>query len=352
MRSSRRGAQTPVGPLGVLKCISAQLPLRFTYTVRNACKIRKCCKQDMLRRVVFCAVCLVVRGMEPEACFAVRSRGFHNKNWRCRKYVSVHRGHSRGRYAVLTAHLEAAASSAAVAPAAGQRDSGMKVVNYDIDNQGDMHSIPRVGPAEAGAATPTEREGHLVKALMTACRVVFTGTVSILACFLLAAPVILVAPPSARATTDVTATQQVQWFVAPRPSGRVRPPPPEIPPGRITILQWCERNIGRYLPRLGVHEATETSRKILIERVSGPVLTVGEMRRMLKDAVKQKLSNPLTTTLATRAGQEGSSPDSYSSTAVRCFCCISYLTYVLHVHVEIDIHTEHSDELLSLDFVN
>lgn len=266
----------------------------------------------MLRSVVFCVVCLVVRGLKPEACFAVRSRGFPNKNWRCRKHVSVQRGHSRGRYAVLTSHLEAVASSAA-----GQRDNGLKLVICDIDNQGDVHSIPRVGPSEAKEATPTEREGHLVDALMTACRAVFTGTVSILACVFLAAPVLLVAPPSARATTGVTATQQVQWFVAPRPSGRVRPPPPEIPPGRITILQWCERNVGRYLPRLEVHEATETPRKIVIDSIGGPVLTVGEMRRILRDAVKHKPSNPLTTTLAThRAGQEGSSADSYSSTAV------------------------------------
>lgn len=304
----------------------------------------------MLRIVVFCAACLVVRGLEPEACFAVRSRASLNKNWRCRKHVSVHQGHSRGRYAVITAHREAAASSAAV-PAAGRRGSGLKVVIYDIDNQVDIQSIPRVGPTEAKAATPTERERHLVEVAMTACRVVFTGAVSILACFLLAAPVLLVAPPSARATTDPTATQQVQWFVAPHPSGRVHPPPPEIPPGRITILQWCERNVGRYLPRLEVHEAIETSRKTVINSIGGPAPTVGELRRMLRDAVKHKLSNPLATTLATRAGQEGSNPDSYS-TAVRCFVAIRILHTFYTAMYKLRYTQEHSYELLSLNFVN
>ncbi|CBN79888.1 expressed unknown protein [Ectocarpus siliculosus] len=73
---------------------------------------------------------------------------------------------------------------------------------------------------------------------------------------------------------------------------KARPPPPPIPEGRITILQWCEKNIGRRVPKLpdvetAVRTAAETSEKIRIN--SGAAPTAQDLRGMAKEAVTRKL---------------------------------------------------------------
>ncbi|CAN0257462.1 unnamed protein product [Ectocarpus sp. 6 AP-2014] len=73
---------------------------------------------------------------------------------------------------------------------------------------------------------------------------------------------------------------------------KARPPPPPIPEGRITILQWCEKNIGRRVPKLqdvetGVRTAAETAEKIRTN--SGAAPTAQDLRGMAKEAVTRKL---------------------------------------------------------------
>ncbi|CAN0510720.1 unnamed protein product, partial [Ectocarpus sp. 12 AP-2014] len=67
---------------------------------------------------------------------------------------------------------------------------------------------------------------------------------------------------------------------------------PPIPEGRITILQWCQKNIGRRVPKLadvetGVRTAAETAEKIRIN--SGAAPTAQDLRGMAKEAVTRKL---------------------------------------------------------------
>ncbi|CAM9752392.1 unnamed protein product, partial [Ectocarpus fasciculatus] len=73
---------------------------------------------------------------------------------------------------------------------------------------------------------------------------------------------------------------------------KARPPPPPIPEGRITILQWCQKNIGRRVPKLsdvetGVRTAADTAEKIRIN--SGAAPTAQDLRGMAREAVERKL---------------------------------------------------------------
>ncbi|CAN0540251.1 unnamed protein product, partial [Ectocarpus sp. 12 AP-2014] len=131
----------------------------------------------------------------------------------------------------------------------------------------------------------------------------------ILACsvLLVASPVTMT--PAANAAADSSTPQQQQQrqqqqdhprffgMVEPTPQAaatrrKARPPPPPIPEGRITILQWCQKNIGRRVPKLadvetGVRTAAETAEKIRIN--SGAAPTAQDLRGMAKEAVTRKL---------------------------------------------------------------
>lgn len=81
----------------------------------------------------------------------------------------------------------------------------------------------------------------------TAVGVYRTIVTSILALSILAAtPIGGRGASPANADTDAVVEQTTQ--VSPRPVSKTRPPPPEIPPGRITIAQWVSRLKVRYVP--------------------------------------------------------------------------------------------------------
>lgn len=129
----------------------------------------------------------------------------------------------------------------------------------------------------------------------------------VLACsvLLVASPVTIAPPANAAADSSPPQQQQQQQQDHPRLFGMVeptpqaaatqrkaRPPPPPIPEGRITILQWCQKNIGRRVPKLAdvetrVRTAAETAEKIRIN--SGAAPTAQDLRGMAREAVTRKL---------------------------------------------------------------
>lgn len=134
---------------------------------------------------------------------------------------------------------------------------------------------------------------------------------ALLACSMIASSCILLAVPPSFALGSTTAARQEQQvpllgLVKPRHAPRVRPPPPAIPPGRITIAQWCDRNIGKYVPKLN---ELQTAGGLTIEHIkslqinSGPPSTVEDLMRMGGAAVERGWSD-LRAESSTRGGSK------------------------------------------------
>ncbi len=86
--------------------------------------------------------------------------------------------------------------------------------------------------------------------------------------------------------------RQQQRFGMVAPRLKHARPPPKIPPGRITLVQWFDKNIGRFVPTLGdvtagVKTAAETTEKIRFKSGSSP--TTQDLRRMTGEALEGKL---------------------------------------------------------------
>ena len=253
----------------------------------------------MLPKVTFCAACLAIRGLAPAAFFSIPSRdGLSSRRWGCSENDGVLR-----RYAAGGAHREA--SSVAALFMAELEESAAKRLESEEGRPLDDYLYATHAPAQRSACvdlTAAERAGgreaNLEGAVKAACTIVLTGTLSILACLLIEVSLLVVGPPDAHATDAAAASQKISWLVAPSSTGRAHPPPPEIPPGRITIMQWFERNIGPYLSRLDVQTATQTlEEQIRITMGSGHAPSVEELRRVVGKVSRVK--NELDKSVAT-----------------------------------------------------
>lgn len=260
----------------------------------------------MVRTVAFCVGCLAVRGLafapplRPSQ--AVPSSG----RLGCRK----------GLFQEGRSHHATAAAAAGYARNHGGRVPGCrpsaaregKEDTQDILLLDKIASAPAVSEDESSAAGEVASAGSLFKEPSqeqrpTRTRMLLTGVV--LACsVLLSSPLATTRPalaesslqqqqqPQPHQEQQQSPEKQLFGMVAPRPTQRPRPPPPEIPPGRITLVQWYAKNVGRYVPTFrdvtsGVKTATETAEKIRFKSGSSP--TVQDLRRMTGDAVKDKL---------------------------------------------------------------
>ncbi|CAM9361339.1 unnamed protein product, partial [Scytosiphon promiscuus] len=153
---------------------------------------------------------------------------------------------------------------------------------------------------EAGGLLPHTAATHRQQPVSPARSVQTLLVGAALACSLLLTSTVAITSPAHADSSQQQQQQQQQeprqlmfGLVEPRPPfpGRVRPPPPEIPEGRITIAQWCEKNIGRRLPKVGdvtagIKTAADNAEKIRINSGSAP--TAQELRGMAGQAVEGK----------------------------------------------------------------
>lgn len=106
---------------------------------------------------------------------------------------------------------------------------------------------------------------------------------AVVGCSIMLAAASALPHPACASGAAASAETQTPTVVSntPRPSTRkARPPPPEIPPGRITIVQWCARERDRHLP-------SERDLQTVVERMQGdkgPAPSAEDMRKMAVDA--------------------------------------------------------------------
>lgn len=261
----------------------------------------------MLRKIAFCAGCLAARGLTLGFSFAFPSHTVVGRGCsRCKSAFQggVHKINVGSRRQEIRSSL-----SRRVAPRCRHGDEEVVLVVLDEKTAARQapadDAVPAEGMVEAGNLQGIEQQ-----AFATSVKAFLTGT--ILACSFLASPLSLQQPGYAAPPQE----QSPAAMVAPERPRKVRPPPPEIPPGRITIVQWCERNIGRRLPKLDTQAAVRTVEKIRVN--SGPAPTVEDLRSMAGDAAKREWAALFTDTIARRqnksvVSKEGAPP----SVAVR-----------------------------------
>lgn len=256
-------------------------------------------------KVAFCVGCLAVRGL----AFAPPLRPWQAVSGRsrlgCREgLLQEGRSHHATAAASVCARNNGGRVPRCRAGASGEEEEEQDAQDTLLLDE--ITSPPTaVSEHESSGAREVVSAGSLFKEpppeqRPTRVRMLLTGVV--LACsVLLSSPIATTRPALAEPSLQPQQQQppqqqppQQQLFgmVAPRPTQRPRPPPPEIPPGRITLVQWYAKNIGCYVPTFrgvasGVKTAAETAEKIRLKSGSSP--TTQDLRKMTGDAVKDKL---------------------------------------------------------------
>lgn len=277
----------------------------------------------MLRKVTCCTACLAARGLAPGSSFALPAQ------------VMARSEHSRGKIGFVGGVQQIPSASQQHQQQQRQRQASSAIPTWrplrcrhgdeeidssipeDPDCAQDGAVIPSV--AARAVAEAADRAQDPVKEALAASKKTFV-TGAILACSMFASSTLNL-ETTAPAHAIAQQQQQSPAVVAPQLPRKVRPPPPEIPPGRITIVQWCERNIGRYLPKVDVQAAAETAEKIRVN--SGPAPTVEDLRRMAGGVANREWGGLLGEALAGRgkklvglSGGVASSEVGYSSSTV------------------------------------
>ena len=282
----------------------------------------------MLRKIACCTACLAARGLAPGSSFALPTQ------------VTTRTEHSRSKIGFVGGVQQIPSASQQQQQKQRQRQELSAIltgrplrcrrgdeeidssISEDPSSARDDAVVPSV--AARALAEAADRAQDPVKEALAASKKTFV-TGAILACSMFASSALnleTTAPVHAMAQQQQQQQQQQSTaMVAPQLPRKVRPPPPEIPPGRITIVQWCERNIGRYLPKVDVQAAAETAEKIRVN--SGPAPTVEDLRRMAGDVANREWGGLLGEALAGRgkkladlSGGAASSEVGYSSSTV------------------------------------
>ena len=270
----------------------------------------------MLRNIALCAACLAARGFAPGYSFAMPPQTMARRvPFRCKiSFVGV----AHQTLSASQQQQQRQQSSVSVFPAAsplrcrgGDEEEAGSAVPEDLPSPVDADVVPVM---EALAASEAGSDQDPIIEALSAPKTFVTG--AILACLMFVSSTLNVETiPPVHAVAQQQQQQQRLEVVAPQPPRKVHPPPPEIPAGRITIVQWCDRNIGRYLPKLDVQAAAETAEKIRIN--SGPAPTVEDLRSMVGDAAKREWDGLLGGDLAGRGKRMVDRSGSFASPEVR-----------------------------------
>lgn len=284
----------------------------------------------MLGKAVFCAGCLVAQGLAPAAAFAGVSQAAVIRRQQLCSGRSGGLFHADGKSSSISSG--ASLVNALVPPRSKSPTRCHGSVEAAEEETPHPGSLPRDGEAPKAPASSapagrcsssasttaisntaaaqgcadeaddlcrhaaTTRRQQQTPFLARSVQTLFVGAA--LACSVLLTCSVLPTTSPAYADSSQQQEQQQQQLmfglVEPRPPfpGRVRPPPPEIPEGRITIAQWCEKNIGRRLPKVGdipagVKIAADNAENI--RGNSGAAPTAQELRGVAGQAVEGKL---------------------------------------------------------------
>lgn len=244
----------------------------------------------MLRTIAFCAACLAVQGLAPGECFAFPSQSVLGiGRWRCKNGSFHDYARSGHRHATQGLLLRARIVPYDSKPRSDYRHRGEGVV-YDDPRVVDKVAVDPVETAAAAVAVAglaDECELQQAESLSIAASFV-TSSKTLLSSAFVGCSIILAAAsalPHPACASGAAASAETQHPTAvsstPQPPARkARPPPPEIPPGRITIVQWCARERDRHLP-------SERDLQTVVERMQGdkgPSPSAEDMRRMAVDA--------------------------------------------------------------------
>ena len=268
----------------------------------------------MLRKIAFCTACLAARGLALGSSFAlptqVVARRCHSSS-KIGFIGGVQQIPSGSRQQQQQRQRQRQTSSAIPTgrPLCCRR--GDEEIESAIPEDPPSARDDAGVPSAAARAASENRAQDPVNEAFAASKTLVTGAV--MACSLFASSTLNL-ETTAPAHAVAQQQQQSPAVVAPQPPRRVRPPPPEVPPGRITIVQWCDRNIGRYLPKVDVQAAAETAEKIRVN--SGPAPTVEDLRRMAGDVAKRERGGLLGEALARRGKKLVSPSEGIASSEV------------------------------------
>lgn len=293
----------------------------------------------MLRKFAFCAACFAVRGLAPGECFAFPSQaivgrlsryknGSFNEGSSARS-VHQHGGSSTSREGLLLLR-------ARIVPCDDSnrltdyrhRGDGVVLDDPDAVEEGFINAV-EAAAAEAAATAgladedePRQQAKSLATSFVTSSKSLFASTV--VGCSVMLAAASALPHPAFASSGDAATPAETHspTVTAPRPSTRKdRPPPPEIPPGRITIVQWCARERDRHLP-------SERDLQTAVEKMQGdkgPAPSAEDMRRMAVDA-QRSLSGSFMDSI--KGGKKGlrSAPEAIESSPTAAAAVVREMT--------------------------
>lgn len=250
---------------------------------------------QMLRNIAFCAACLAVRGLAPGDCFTfpfqsvLRAGRSRCKNGNFHEYARSDHQHATQGLPLLRARIVPYDSTPRTDYR--HREEGVAFDDPDGVEEVVIDSVESTA-AETAAATTIAVAGladecelqqpeSLAASFVTSTKTLLSSAV--VGCSIMLAAASALPHPACASGAAASAETQTTTSVSstPRPSTRkARPPPPEIPPGRITIVQWCARERDRHLP-------SERDLQTVVERMQGdkgPAPSAEDMRNMAVDA--------------------------------------------------------------------